>query len=56
MDLSLERLELLAAAVARRDAARTLELAQAVGLALAGGPDWSRRQRELIRRAQADQA
>lgn len=51
MGLSYERIELLAAAQGRRDAARTLELAQCIGLAFAGGKDWTRKQRDLIKRA-----
>lgn len=50
MGLSLERLELLLAAHARRQAAQVLELAQLVSLGMAGGQEWQRRQRELIAR------
>ena len=51
--MSLERLELLAAAHARQRAAFLLELGQVCGLAFAGGRDWSRKQRELIKRIHA---
>jgi hypothetical protein len=51
LDLSIERLELLATAAGRQRAREGLELSQAMHLAFGGGDKWIAKQRQLIKRA-----